>query len=90
MSAMDIFNNRQGGISFIADGYIKKNDGGLKDVHTHQFLDQVVFCNHGIKADHHQNHIEPIIVFCHDQGQYIRHIFTYSPSSCLPAETILT
>jgi len=62
MSPLDMLYNGNGGPSFGTDGYVKKDDGRLKDIHSYNLFDQVVFGNDGIQADHHQDDVNPVVV----------------------------
>jgi hypothetical protein len=41
---------------------IKEYDGRLDNVHTYNLFDQVVLYNNGIKADHHKDDINPVVI----------------------------
>ena len=65
-----------------ANGDIKNDDGCLEDRHADDLLDQVVLGQHGIKTDHHEQDVYPVIVIRNNRWHY-------NPLSYLPRETIL-
>ena len=43
------------------DRNVEQNDGGLENGHTDQFLDQVVFADHGIKPDQQEHDVDAVV-----------------------------
>ena len=72
--------DRNSGAFFHAGRNKKKNDRGLKYIHSHNLFGQIVFGDHGIKPYHHQDDINPVIIF----GNYKFHYF--NASSCSPLD----
>ncbi len=69
-----VFDNGEGCPPFGTNGDIKKDDGGLNDVHTDDLFHQVFFGDDGIKANHHQNDVYPEVVFRDYDGKQIIHV----------------